>query len=105
MKGHKKFHTDNEDDDEVEEEDIPSGLSWSHNDSSIGPTGILGDQEMFRKERNRMHAKLTRDRKKKFTNKIQQMIDSLERQNEFMRNRIKNLDQSSDLKTLNSQSI
>jgi hypothetical protein len=52
-----------------------------------------------------MHAKLTRDRKKKFTNQIQQMIDSLERQNDFMRNRIKNLDQSSDLKTLNSQSI
>lgn len=88
MKGHKKFHTDNEDDDEDEDEDVTSGLVWSHNDSSIDPTGILGDQEMYRKERNRMHAKLTRDRKKLFTSRMQQLISSLERENMVMKKRL-----------------
>lgn len=94
MKGHTKFHTkfhsDNEDydEEEEEEEDITSGLSLSHNDSSIDPTGILGDQEMYRKERNRMHAKLTRDRKKLFTSRMQQLISSLERENMVMKKRL-----------------
>lgn len=47
--------------------------------------------EMYRKERNRIHAKLTRDRKKLFTSRMQQMINSLERQNTSMRNRLKAL--------------
>jgi len=46
---------------------------------------------MYRKERNRIHAKLTRDRKKLFTSRMQQMINSLERQNTSMRNRLKAL--------------
>jgi len=49
--------------------------------------------EMYRKERNRIHAKLTRDRKKLFTSRMQQMINSLERQNSSMRNRLKALAQ------------
>jgi len=89
LKGYKKFHSDNEDDDEEEEEeDISNGLSWNHNDSSIDPNGILGDQEMYRKERNRMHAKLTRDRKKLFTSRMQQLISSLERENMVMKKRL-----------------
>lgn len=40
--------------------------------------------EKQRKERNRMHAKLTRDRKKLFTTKISQMISKLEKQNKLM---------------------
>ena len=35
----------------------------------------------FRKERNRIHAKLTRERKKLFTARMQQMISALEKQN------------------------
>ena len=38
-----------------------------------------------------MHAKLTRDRKKLFTSRMQQMISSLERQNGMMKNRLKSL--------------
>lgn len=39
----------------------------------------------FRKERNRIHAKLTRERKKLFTARMQQMIAALERQNGIYR--------------------
>ena len=39
----------------------------------------------LRKERNRIHAKLTRDRKKLFTSRMQQMIALLERQNNVIR--------------------
>ena len=35
-----------------------------------------------------MHAKLTRDRKKLFTSRLQQMIQTLERQNNLTLNRI-----------------
>jgi hypothetical protein len=35
-----------------------------------------------------MHAKLTRDRKKLFTSRLQQMIQTLERQNSLTKNRI-----------------
>ena len=44
-----------------------------------------------RKERNRIHAKLTRDRKKLFTSRMQQMISSLERQNVMMRDHLLSL--------------
>ena len=49
---------------------------------------------MFRKERNRMHAKLTRDRKKLFTSRMQQLINSLERQNAAMRARLQAMAQT-----------
>ena len=39
-----------------------------------------------------MHAKLTRNRKKLFTNKIIEMIGDLERQNSLMRSRINALE-------------
>lgn len=42
-----------------------------------------------------MHAKLTRDRKKMFTSRLQQMITALERQNQAMRNRLQAQIQSS----------
>ena len=59
----------------------------------------LGEEEMnksnenknildIRKERNRMHAKLTRNRKKLFTKKILQTINNLEQANAIMRTRI-----------------
>jgi Basic region leucine zipper len=52
--------------------------------------------ESMRKERNRMHAKLTRDRKKLFTSRLQQTIKSLERQNLFMRKKLQGLLLSTD---------
>lgn len=36
-----------------------------------------------------MHAKLTRDRKKLFTSKMQQMISDLEKKNAIIRNKVK----------------
>jgi hypothetical protein len=59
--------------------------------------------EIYRKERNRIHAKLTRDRKKLFTSRMQQMINSLERQNTSMRNRLKALAQIGNSMTTDSQ--
>ena len=53
----------------------------------------------IRKERNRMHAKLTRSRKKLFTNKIVQMISSLEQQNKIMRSRIRLMEEKRDCKS------
>ena len=59
--------------------------------------------EMYRKERNRIHAKLTRDRKKLFTSRMQQMINSLERQNNSMRSRLKALAQIGNSMTTDFQ--
>lgn len=59
----------------------------------------------FRKERNRMHAKQTRDRKKLFMSKVQQTIAALERQNTYMKNRIKALEQSQALVQAQTQSF
>jgi hypothetical protein len=42
--------------------------------------------ESLRRERNRMHAKMTRDRKKSFISSVEQTIVQLERDNERMRN-------------------
>lgn len=49
------------------------------------------DLDSIRKERNRMHAKLTRDRKKMFTSRLHQLINALERQNATMRARLQQL--------------
>lgn len=49
------------------------------------------DTDGLRRERNRMHAKLTRDRKKLFTSRVQQMIKNLERQNSIMRKRLESM--------------
>ena len=50
----------------------------------------LSDAEMyqFRKERNRIHAKMTRDRKKLFTSRMQKLIAMLEQQNAKIRHRL-----------------
>jgi len=47
--------------------------------------------EDIKRERNRMHAKLTRDRKKLFTSRLQQTIQALERHNQMIRNRLHSL--------------
>lgn len=60
----------------------------------LGSGGKNVDMDGLRKERNRMHAKLTRDRKKLFTSHVQQMIKSLERQNSFMRNRLEGMEKA-----------
>ena len=52
----------------------PSGAAWKN-------TGDEQNMVLFRKERNRMHAKMTRDRKKIFASKLQQMISVLENEN------------------------
>jgi len=44
--------------------------------------------EDIKRERNRMHAKLTRDRKKLFTSRMQQTIQALERHNQMIRSRL-----------------
>lgn len=54
---------------------------------------------VHRKERNRMHAKLTRDRKKLFTTQLQQAISSLERKNAILRNRLQSLTPGSTVDT------
>ena len=43
---------------------------------------------LFRKQRNRMHAKLSRDRRKLFAAKISETISRLETQNSIMRRRL-----------------
>lgn len=87
MKGHKGLHSDNEE--EEDDDDASSIFPWNHhNGNSIDSTAINGDQEIYRKERNRMHAKLTRDRKKLFTSRMQQLISSLERENLAMKKRL-----------------
>lgn len=50
-----------------------------------------GSPETVKRERNRMHAKLTRDRKKLFTHRMQQLIQALERNNVMMRERLGSL--------------
>ena len=90
LKSLKGLHSDNEDeeDDEEEDDDTSHAFPWSHNANSVDSTAANGDQEMYRKERNRMHAKLTRDRKKLFTSRMQQLISSLERENLAMKKRL-----------------
>ncbi len=90
MKSLKGLHSDNEEeeDDEEDDDDTSHAFPWSHNANSADSTASNGDQEMYRKERNRMHAKLTRDRKKLFTSRMQQLISSLERENLAMKKRL-----------------
>ena len=84
------------DSDMEEEKNSKLGTPTSSREST--PADIDG----IRKERNRMHAKLTRDRKKLFTSRVQQMINSLERQNTFMRNRLATMDSSNGTSILDS---
>jgi hypothetical protein len=86
-------------DDEDDDESI-SGSNFSRDNSINWKNGTvitldgierrLSNEEMeeMRRERNRVHAKLTRDRKKLFTSRIQQMISTLERQNQILRCRL-----------------
>ena len=59
-------------------------------EQSTTPRGASAGEDLasYKKERNRMHAKLTRDRKKLFTCRLQQMIGALERQNADMRRQL-----------------
>ena len=75
------FGSDNEDVVEFEQE-----MENNQKISKPGDTEGKGiDSYNLRRERNRMHAKFSRDKKKLFTSRIQQMIKYLERQNSFMR--------------------
>ena len=47
-----------------------------------------GELYQFRKDRNRIHAKMTRDRKKLFTSRMQKLIATLERDNALARSRM-----------------
>ena len=78
----------------LSEHDDGSDSEYDDNDAKQSNSIHVDD---LRKERNRMHAKLTRDRKKMFTSRVQQMIHSLERQNSFMKNRIKSMEQTKTL--------
>lgn len=92
-------------DDDVDDESVQSGhtdaATSQNNSSSSGSSatstpstalsgGIKATENFhsLRKERNRIHAKLTRDRKKLFTTRLQQMINTLERQNSQLRHRL-----------------
>lgn len=59
---------------------------------NIDPDGVLPRKrgKMNRKERNRIHAKLTRDRKKVFTSRLQDTIQNLKFQNETLRSQLFN---------------
>ena len=46
------------------------------------------EYEEVRKERNRMHARMTRNRKRIFTERMREMIDSLEKRNGEMKSRL-----------------
>lgn len=80
---------DSDFDSDMESEKSPKPDMPRDGDSIHSPLDVDG----MRKERNRMHAKLTRDRKKLFTSRVQQMIKSLERQNAFMKNRLASMEQ------------
>jgi len=77
--------------DEDDEDDDEKDKSWESIDQSRSGSkeSSTDDGEVLRKERNRMHAKLTRDRKKLFTSKMQQMISDLEKKNAIIRNKVK----------------
>lgn len=51
----------------------------------------LEEEKHVRKERNRLHAKLSRDRARIFSNKLEQAIAGLEKQNAVMYNRLKSV--------------
>mmetsp|Transcript_12173 Transcript_12173/g.11008 ORF Transcript_12173/g.11008 Transcript_12173/m.11008 type:complete len:336 (-) Transcript_12173:223-1230(-) len=59
-------------------------------ESNMDKKASIEEMDIIRKERNRMHAKLTRDRKKLFTSRLQQLVNSLERQNTIMKMKLQN---------------
>lgn len=84
------FGSDNEDGEFEPEQDVEKDPG----DYGSGNKNV--DTDGLRRERNRMHAKLTRDRKKLFTSRVQQMIKSLERQNYFMKKRLESMEKTTD---------
>eukprot|EP00536_Pseudo-nitzschia_multiseries_P013601 jgi/Psemu1/290957/fgenesh1_pg.593_\ len=68
--------------------DSPSHLNWKtavYTDASGTRTHLTTQQiDALRRERNRMHAKMTRDRKKSFIANIEKTIEELESSNERM---------------------
>ena len=90
--------SDNEDVDHFDEhtstyQPIPESMvDWKTGTvvNAQGNERHLTDAEMYQfcKERNRMHAKMTRDRKKLFTLRMQKLITTLEQQNAKIKNRL-----------------
>ena len=76
---------DNSDDDDcLDDDDMADGDRSEMLAQSMAAWKNSGDEHemmLYRKERNRMHAKMTRDRKKVFASKLQQMIQGLENEN------------------------
>jgi hypothetical protein len=74
------------------ETNYKSSINW-RNRTIVGTDGKVrqltnNELDDIKRERNRMHAKLTRNRKKMFMSKIKQTIDSLEAQNSEMREKL-----------------
>jgi len=53
--------------------------------AAVSPSSLLTFEMFIRRERNRIHAKMTRDRKKMFMANIEQTIVQLEEENKKMR--------------------
>lgn len=87
-------NTDNIEEDQLNcSEESKKSFSWKNGDEISILEGLYKkdstlDFEYQKRERNRMHARLTRDRKKLFTSRLMQAIQHLERQNMIMRNRL-----------------
>lgn len=90
-------NTDNNNEDDnlnfSEESKKSFSMSWKNGDEISILEGLYKkdstlDFEYQKRERNRMHARFTRDRKKLFTSRLMQAIQHLERQNLIMRNRL-----------------
>jgi hypothetical protein len=69
--------------------DISSPMSMHNGDSSTD-TNENEKDKLLRKQRNRMHAKLSRDRRKLFATKISEMISRLETRNQILQRRLDN---------------
>lgn len=92
--GHLASTEDFDDDDD----DAGSQLSAPTTTNASNMVDPKSDEfHIMRKERNRIHAKLTRDRKKLFTARMQQLISTLEKQNHLMRYRLARSHQLGDM--------
>lgn len=83
-----------EDDEDDDDADLimGDGMSNEQGPQRDGASQSTADNSFLRRERNRMHAKLTRDRKKLFTSRVNEMISLLETQNSSIRERLKEIE-------------
>ena len=83
-----------EDDEDDDDADLimGDGVNIEQAPQRDGASQSTADNSDLRRERNRMHAKLTRDRKKLFTSRVNEMISLLETQNSSIRERLKEIE-------------